>query len=96
MIIEKSMLSPSVTLRSITTDKFKTGTLTFSVSFENDTLSAPYCLLLCELLRNCTASYPTKASFARRLDELYSASVGPRASLQGKNRIFTVSALSSI
>ena len=88
----KSMPSESVSLSSITTDKFKTGLLSFSVALENEKLISPYALLLTELLQRATESYKKKALLQKKLDELYSASVSIRCTKAGKNRIFTFSA----
>ena len=93
MLLRESMPSESITLRSITTDKFKTGTLAFSIILKNEKMLPPYALLLTELLQRATKSYPTKALLGRKLDELYSASINIRCSKEGENRIFTFAAL---
>ncbi len=92
MLVRKSIPSESITLSSITTDKFKTGMLSFSVTLEGDRLLSPYALLLTELLQRATESYPKKALLQRKLDELYSASISIRCLKAGKNRIFNFSA----
>lgn len=92
MLVRKSIPQESITLSSITTDKFKTGMLCFSVTLEGDRLLSPYALLLTELLQRATESYPKKALLQRKLDELYSASVSIRCLKAGKNRIFNFSA----
>ena len=92
MLLQKSVPSESLSLSSITTDKFKTGFLSFSVTLKNEKLTSPYALLLTELLQRATESYPKKALLQRKLDELYSASVGIRCLKAGQNRIFNFSA----
>ena len=92
MIINKTMPKDSITVRSIQTDKFKTGALAVLVRTPDKKYSSPYSLILCELLRNATKKYPTKASIARRLDELYAASVGIKAMREGNWRVFAFSA----
>ena len=92
MLLEKSVPSEHVLLSSITTDKFKTGLISFSVTLENDKLLSPYALLLTELLQRATESYPKKALLQKKLDELYSASVSIRCTKAGKNRIFNFAA----
>ena len=92
MTINKSMPTDSLTVKSITTDKFKTGALALLVRTKNDPLCAPYSLLLCEILRSATKNYPTKAKIAKRLDELYAASVGIKAMKEGAWRVFAFSA----
>ncbi len=92
MLLQKSVPSESISLSSITTDKFKTGLLSFSVTLKNERLTSPYALLLTELLQRATESYPKKALLQRKLDELYSASVSIRCLKAGKNRMFHFSA----
>ena len=92
MTINKSMPTDSLTVKSITTDKFKTGALALLVRTKNEPLYAPYSLLLCEILRSATKKYPTKAKIAKRLDELYAASVGIKAMKEGAWRVFAFSA----
>ena len=92
MLLKKSLLCESVSLSSITTEKFKTGMLSFSVTLKNDKLLSPYALLLTELLQRATESYPKKALLQKKLDELYSASVSIRCLKAGKNRMFSFSA----
>ena len=92
MTINKSMPTDSLTVKSITTDKFKTGALALLVRTKNEPLCAPYSLLMCEILRSATDKYPTKAKIAKRLDELYAASVGIKAMKEGAWRVFAFSA----
>lgn len=92
MTINKSMPTDSLTVKSITTDKFKTGALALLVRTKNEPLCAPYSLLMCEILRSGTQKYPTKAKIAKRLDELYAASVGIKAMKEGAWRVFAFSA----
>ena len=92
MLLQKSVLGDNISLSSITTDKFKTGLLSFSVTLEGERLVSPYALLLTELLQRATESYPKKALLQRKLDELYSASVSIRCIKAGKNRIFNFAA----
>ena len=63
MTINKSMPTDSLTVKSITTDKFKTGALALLVRTKNEPLCDPYSLLLCEILRSATKNYPTKAVY---------------------------------
>lgn len=92
MLLQKSVLGDNISLSSITTDKFKTGLLSFSVTLEGERLVSPYALLLTELLQRATESYPKKALLQRKLDELYSASVSIRCIKAGNNRIFNFAA----
>ena len=92
MTINKSMPTDSLTVKSITTDKFKTGALALLVRTKNEPLCAPYSLLMCEILRSATEKYPTKAKIAKRLYELYAASVGIKAMKEGAWRVFAFSA----
>ena len=92
MLLKKSTLTDSVNLFSVSTDKFKTGILAFTVRIPTSPRFTPYALLLTEMLQRATESYPSKVALSRRLDELYSASVGIRTLAKGKNRIFTVTA----
>ena len=86
------MPSESVSLSCITTDKFKTGTLIFSVNIPNDKYFSPYSLLLTEVLQRATASFPTKAILQKHLDELYSTTVSIRCAKHGKSRAYMFSA----
>ena len=92
MILRSSMLTESLGVNSITTDKFKTGTLSFSVEIPNEKQLPPYALLLTEVLQRATTTYPKKAALQKKLDELYSASVSIRCAKRGKSRAFTFSA----
>ena len=92
MTINKSMPTDSLAVKSITTDKFKTGALALLIRTKNEPLCAPYSLLMCEILRSATEKYPTKAKIAKRLDELYAASVGIKAMKEGAWRVFAFSA----
>ena len=92
MLLKKSVLSESISLSSITTDKFKTGFISFSVTLEGSKMLSPYALLLTELLQRATENYPKKAFLQKKLDELYSAAISIRCLKAGKNRIFNFSA----
>ena len=92
MLLKKSVLCESAALSSITTDKFKTGFISFSVTLEGNKMLSPYALLLTELLQRATESHPKKALLQKKLDELYSAAISIRCLKAGKNRIFNFSA----
>ncbi len=92
MTLHKTTVSESTELSWINTDKFKTGTLTFSLSMpltERDYLCA---LVLAGVMRRGTHSYPSMALINRRLDELYASSVDIQSVIHGNILCFNVSA----
>ncbi len=88
MIPSFSEVCEGVTLRCITTDKFKTGMLALSIPMPREKFTTPYQLLLAGIMRRGTKKYPSIAALNRRLDELYAATIEVKSSACGENKIF--------
>lgn len=92
MNLKKTAVSDNISLSSIHTDKFKTGTLTLSIYLpltEKDYLLS---LVLAGVMRRGTRSYPSMASVNKRLDELYAANVDIQTVIHGNILTFCVGA----
>lgn len=92
MIPEKSLLSPSIELNTIRTDRFKTESLSVTVCLPLERAKAPLYSLVLSTLKRGTEKYPTQGHINRRLDELYAAGVSLRFDRVGNNYIFGFSA----
>ena len=92
MLPIKRIISENIKLSSIRTDKFKTGTLTFSLYMpltERDYLLG---LVLAGVMRRGTKDYPSMTSINRRLDELYATTVDVQCVIHGNVMSFIISA----
>ncbi len=92
MTLNTKRLTDSLTFRTITTDKFKTGMLALSVTMPKNRFSSAYNYLLSGIMRRGTASYPSMASLNRRLDELYAAAIEVKTTKHGSNDTFLITA----
>lgn len=92
MIPQKSFPAPSLELNSIQTDRFKTETLSVTVSLPLDKSVAPLYGLVLSTLKRGTEKYPTQGDINRRLDELYATGVSLRFERVGSNCLLGVSA----
>lgn len=92
MVQKISAVSDSVNLHSIQTNKFKTGTIAFTVAMPSKKMHSPYSLILAKMLERATQSYPSRLELSRRVDDLYVSSTDIRRIGFGKNLIFSVSA----
>ena len=81
-------LSPSLTLKTVQTDKFKTERISVTLEDKPDRRRTPVTRFVFSVLKRGCAEYPTKMALNKRLDELYSASISIRCLKAGKNRIF--------
>ena len=88
----KTQLWDSVSLSSITTDKFKTGMISFSLRLPLSRESAAYNMLLSGVLRRGSEEFPSAASLNQRLDELYASSIEIKTAKCGRNQLFIISA----
>ena len=78
MIPNKGLIAPSVELNSIQTDRFKTETLSITISIPKERSESLLFGLLLALLKRGTEKFPTIGHINRRLDELYAASASSR------------------
>ena len=83
MIINKKIISESIELSAIKTDKFKSGLITFTLTLPLDQRSYLLSLLIAGVLRRGTEIFPKMADINRRLDELYASSVDIRSNMLG-------------
>ena len=88
----KTQLWDSVSLTSVTTDKFKTGMISFSLRLPLSRESSAYNMLLSGVLRRGCEEFPSAALLNRRLDELYASSIEIKTAKCGKNQLFIISA----
>ena len=92
MIPQKSVLSPSIELNTIRTDRFKTETLSVTVCLPLERAKTPLYSLVLSTVKRGTEKYPTQGQINRRLDELYAAGVSLRLDRVGNNCVFGFSA----
>ena len=85
MTLQKVCVADGINLSCITTDKFKTGVLTLSLTIPLTRQNSAFNIVLPGVLRRGTQKYPSMASLNMRLDELYAACVEIRSSRTGKN-----------
>ena len=90
MILRSSMLTESLRVNSLTTDKFKTGCISVSMALPMDERMAANSLLVYLLKRSCEA-YPEMSLLNGRLDELYGAILGAGVSKNGEAQVLTLS-----
>lgn len=92
MTPQQLILSDSVFLSCIQTDKFKTDALTLTICLPRLKEHAALRAVLPGVLRRSTEQYPDMASIHRRLDELYASCVELRGSRVGRTPTLTISA----
>ena len=85
MTLQKVRVTEQIHLTCIQTDKFKTGSLTFTVTMPLTRENIYFNTVLPGVLRRGTERYPDMASLNRRLDELYASTVEIRAEKLGRN-----------
>ena len=76
-------LLPSLTLKTVYTDKFKTERISITVEDKPHIRRTPVIRFVFSILKRGCAEYPTKMALNKRLDELYSSSVFPVLSRGG-------------
>ena len=76
-------LSPSLTLKTVQTDKFKTERISVTLEDKPDRRRTPVTRFVFSVLKRGCAEYPTKMALNKRLDELYSSSLFPIISRGG-------------
>ena len=90
MTLRTKRLTEALTLRSVTTDKFKTGMLVLSVSMPKEKYTPAYNYLLSGLMRRGTKSYPSMAALNRRLDELFAATIEIKSVRHARHESFLI------
>ncbi len=90
MTLTTKKLTGSLTLHSLTTEKFKTGMLALSVSMPKEKYTPAYNYLLSGILRRGTKSFPSMASLNRRLDELFAATIEIKSVRHARHESFLI------
>lgn len=85
MTLQTSVISDSIRLSAINTDRFKTGILTFTLTIPLTSKNFAYNTLLAGVMRRGTEHYPSLSALNKRLDELYATSIEIRSSQNAKN-----------
>lgn len=83
MIPQKKVISSSLTLDAIKTDKFKTETLFVGLAVPMSKELTPLYALTLSTLKRGTEKFPSQGDINRRLDELYATGVGIRLDRYG-------------
>lgn len=92
MTLQTSVISDSIRLSAIKTDRFKTGILTFTLTIPLTSKNFAYNTLLAGVMRRGTKSYPSLSALNKRLDELYAASIEIRSAQNAKNLSLIITA----
>ena len=79
MIPKKMILSPTLQLEAVMTDRFKTETLSVAMAVPVSKEKTPLYILALACLKRGTEKFPTKKEINRRLDDLYATGVGVRS-----------------
>ncbi len=87
MIPQKRVISPSLTLDAVQTDRFKTETLSVSIAVPMSRDLTPVQVLVLSILKRGTEKFPTQRDINRRLDELYAAGIGIRTDRYGNTNL---------
>ena len=85
-------INDSVTLSTVSTDKFKVDTLSVLFSVPLDRERAPIYTLLLSVLKRGTVKFPTQGSINERLDDLYATSIALKNRRLGDNQLLGFSA----
>lgn len=83
--VTRQTIMPFVELTCVTTDKFKTGSVSVNLITQLSAKGAAKSALLPRVLRRGTAEHPDMNSISRTLDELYGAQIFPVIRKQGEN-----------
>ena len=92
MTLQTSVISDSIRLSAISTDRFKTGILTFTLTIPLSSKNFAYNTLLAGVMRRGTEHYPSLSALNKRLDELYATSIEIRSSQNAKNLSLIITA----
>ncbi len=92
MVPQKRVISPSLVLDSVQTDRFKTETLSINIALPMLKEQTPLYTLAMSVLKRGTEKYPTQQAINRRLDELYATGISIRAERYGSTVLLGFSA----
>ena len=92
MIPQKRVISPTLILDAVQTDRFKTETLSISIAVPMSRELTPLYVLALSTLKRGTEKFPTQRLINRRLDELYGTGIGIRLDRYGSTNLFGFSA----
>lgn len=90
MTPQKIRLGNCAELSAISTDKFKTASVSLSLALPADRVSIACNALLPGVLRRGSEKYPSAASLNLALDELYATTIDIKSSVCGKNIVLSV------
>ena len=83
MIPKKKVISPSLILEAVQTDRFKTETLSVSIVTPMSREQTPLNVLALSTLKRGTEKFATQGQINKRLDELYATGIGIRMDRYG-------------
>lgn len=83
----RKVLSPSLSLSTVKTDKFKSETLSVSLITPIDRRKSPLSLLALSVLKRGTEKYRTQGEINLRLDDLYATSISIKSLRCGNSNI---------
>lgn len=92
MTLQTAIISDSVKLSAIKTDKFKTGILTFTLTIPLSSKNFAYNTVLTGVLRRGSENYPSLALLNKKLDELYASSIEIRSIKNADNLSLCITA----
>lgn len=92
MILHKEKINDVITLSAITTDKFKTSVISFSMTVPITKDDYAYNLLLSHMLRRGSKRLPSTMLINKRLDELYGSYIEIKSHRIGENISFNITA----
>lgn len=90
MITKAIEIANGVTINYIETEKFKTNYFSFSFISEINKESAPLNSMIPRILTHGSGKYPSQAEIDKRLQYLYSGSIGTRNVISGNAHIFGI------
>ena len=92
MTLQKIKISNGIDFSYISTDKFKSELISFSLCMPLSERDYLLSMVLCGVLRRGTVSLPSMAAINKRLDELYAATVDIQSNIHGNVLTLSVSA----
>ena len=85
MVPQKRMLTSALELDAIRTDRFKTETLSVTVTVPVDKHLTPLYVFALSILKRGTVQYPSQGALNRRLDDLYATGISLKVDRFGSN-----------
>ncbi len=92
MTLQTAVISDSINLSAIKTDRFKTGILTFTLTIPLTSKSFAYNTVLTGVLRRGSENYPSLALLNKKLDELYASIIEIRSIKNADNLSLCITA----